>query len=440
MAAIVIAAENDRRSNIGRYGLQPTDKTVSLETLNSLLADSPRSLLYKTVAFINGLHAENLPQVFSDMASAALRLRTSLATRTYFLTRNVKVAGNGLEALFREAKQAGVFFFKLSESGWKMEHSNPGGVKIEFTDDLDDQHWMVLPDIAVIDDTVTPSKYLQHLARVMHLHCDPYGFPQSENIHRLPVHTNRRGIFVAGPSRAVINQQDMAADAAAVAGAVMALHNGPTEPVLPTAHIDTALCVRCLTCLRLCPHKAVEKETSIFVSEPACEGCGICVSECPRKAITIEADWMDPKPSKPVLASPETDIAITVFCCSRSAWPALTQGLVRPEPMSAELTTIEVPCAGSVSRQHIVEAFARGASGVLVLGCHEGNCHSEIGTTVCRNRVEALLDLLTAMGLERQRLHMTTLAAQMDHEAVDALNRFTGMLKDLNPSSESHAQ
>ena len=440
VATIVIAEENDRQSNISRYGLLPTEKIVSLATFNKMLANNPRTLLYKTVAFINGLAGENIPFIFREMAVTALSLRKNLVTRTYFLTHNLKVAGDGLEALYRDAKQAGVVFFKLSGSSWGMQPTKTGGARIEFTDDLLNQSLVVFPDITVFDDTLAPSGYLRQLAHTLDLHCDSSGFPQTENVHRLPVYTNRKGILVAGPSRGVFNPHGSAADTAAVVGAVLAERHQLVEPAFPKAFIDTAMCVRCLTCLRLCPHKAVTKNTAVSVFETACEGCGICVAECPRGAITIDTDWPDHHQDLKLPPASADKIPITLFCCSRSAMPALLQDRKPTEPLPDEVTIVEVPCTGSISQQQLLEAFARGARGVLVLGCHEGNCHSEIGTMVCRNRLAVLSEQLTVMGFDQQRLSMATLAAQMKHDAENVLKRFVGSLKNLDTTSESPVQ
>jgi quinone-modifying oxidoreductase subunit QmoB len=93
-----------------------------------------------------------------------------------------------------------------------------------------------------------------------------------------------------------------------------------------------------------------------------------------------------------------------------------------------------VPCAGSLSRGHLLAAFSKGADGVLVLTCHEGNCHSEYGNLYARQRVEQLADELTQFGFESGRLAFRTLAANMGREFADTLNAFENTLLDLGPS------
>jgi coenzyme F420-reducing hydrogenase delta subunit/Pyruvate/2-oxoacid:ferredoxin oxidoreductase delta subunit len=421
VAYIVIAEGNDRRSNITRYNLQPSETIIDLSVCTRQMTDRPKRFTRKQVALINSLIEENSADMFAEMIHTAIHLSTKADARVTFLTRNLKVAGDGLEAQYRDAKAAGVTFFKLSGAHWLIRQKETGAVQIDFQDELTGQDLTVSPDMTVVDQTVEASDYLVDLSRELGLHHDPSGFLQTGNIHRLPVYSNRRGIIVAGTARSAVTHTGMDADAAAAAGAIVALQQKPPASSLPTAKIDTGSCVRCFTCLRLCPFKAVDKSTQMTVNQTACEGCGICVAECPRKAIRIEAPWME-------LEWTETKNHIVAFCCSRSAAMALASATRSNQQLPAKLQIVEIPCAGCISLQHLLDAFARGASGVLVLGCHEGNCHSETGTTACRIRVATLAQQLPALGITHQRLSMKTLAAQMTHEAIDMLNQFAASL------------
>jgi quinone-modifying oxidoreductase, subunit QmoB len=95
------------------------------------------------------------------------------------------------------------------------------------------------------------------------------------------------------------------------------------------------------------------------------------------------------------------------------AWKsALNNNLNMPQG----LNIIELPCAGGISLDHILLALKKGADGIMILTCHEGNCHSEKGNVYARRRAERALDLFDQMGLERQRLVIKTIAANMATE------------------------
>jgi coenzyme F420-reducing hydrogenase delta subunit len=98
------------------------------------------------------------------------------------------------------------------------------------------------------------------------------------------------------------------------------------------------------------------------------------------------------------------------------------------------LRIVEVPCAGSISLAHLLSAFSKGADGVLVLTCHKGNCHAEYGNTYAHRRVNQLVDLLTQLGFEPERLACKTLASNMGREFAETVNAFENSILGLGPS------
>ncbi len=89
---------------------------------------------------------------------------------------------------------------------------------------------------------------------------------------------------------------------------------------------------------------------------------------------------------------------------------------------------IRVPCTGKVDALHLMRCFERGADGVIVVGCREGDCHYQSGNFRARKRVEEVAGLLERLGIGGARLRMVNLsssdaplfvkAAREIHEAV----------------------
>ena len=97
--------------------------------------------------------------------------------------------------------------------------------------------------------------------------------------------------------------------------------------------------------------------------------------------------------------------------------------------LPARLKIIEVPCAGSISREFILEAFTRGADGVMVLTCHTGNCHSEKGNRHARSRAAEIRSLLPLVGIDKERLTTATLASNMGAEFARLVETFAAELE-----------
>ncbi|MFA5309510.1 MAG: hydrogenase iron-sulfur subunit [Dehalococcoidales bacterium] len=95
-------------------------------------------------------------------------------------------------------------------------------------------------------------------------------------------------------------------------------------------------------------------------------------------------------------------VKIVCFSCKFS-W-----GYLGDEPaLAAEIKNwVPIICAGKMEASYIVEAFAHGADGVLILGCPEGDCHYQDGNIEARKRLALLRQVLLTHGIQPQRLNL----------------------------------
>lgn len=427
VAHIVIAEDNRRIPNFDLYRLRAGSDVQSLSVFRKEFAIRPETFANRRVVFLHGLLMESEPVLAEEVFRSALELHAVSGALAHVLTGNLKVAGDGLEALYRDAKRAGTLFFKFTDTQPTFEQTETGPVAIDFRDEITGHNYRLSPDIIVVDERIVPAAYVEHLAVVLGLHRGPAGFLQTENVHRLPVFTNRRGILAVGPARAVLSPADVEREAACSALAVLGLANLDKHPQVDAAEIDPGHCIRCLTCFRLCPYGAVNKGNRIAVVADACAGCGICVAECPRGAIQLGSiRTMIDKEDAAISASETSapDPRIVVFACARSADKARVLAEENGQKPPVDLKVVTVPCAGAVSVPNILSAFAAGAAGVMVLTCHIDNCHSETGNRHARQRVDYLVEHIDRMGFGGDRLEMATLAANMPTEYADMTRRF----------------
>jgi len=94
---------------------------------------------------------------------------------------------------------------------------------------------------------------------------------------------------------------------------------------------------------------------------------------------------------------------------------------------------IRVPCSGRVDPLLVVKAFERGADGVLISGCHPGDCHYVQGNYYARRRFAVLRDLLDFIGIERDRLRLEWVSAAEGQRFAQIVSDFTKRLKELGP-------
>ncbi len=99
------------------------------------------------------------------------------------------------------------------------------------------------------------------------------------------------------------------------------------------------------------------------------------------------------------------------------------------------LKIIRVMCSGRVDPQFIITAFKEGADGVLVLGCHPGDCHYKTGNFQALKRVTLLKNTLAQFGIENERLKLDWISATQGDKFVQVVSDMVETVKKLGPLS-----
>jgi F420-non-reducing hydrogenase iron-sulfur subunit len=97
---------------------------------------------------------------------------------------------------------------------------------------------------------------------------------------------------------------------------------------------------------------------------------------------------------------------------------------------------IQVMCSGSVSPLYILSAFKKGADGVLVSGCHPGDCHYIKGNFYARRRIALIKELLEYMGFDPERFQMSWVSAAEGLKYTKIIKDFVKTLKPLGPQTK----
>jgi F420-non-reducing hydrogenase iron-sulfur subunit len=97
------------------------------------------------------------------------------------------------------------------------------------------------------------------------------------------------------------------------------------------------------------------------------------------------------------------------------------------------VTPIQVMCSGSVSPLYIFSAFSRGADGVLVSGCHPGDCHYIKGNFYARRKLALVKKLMEHVGLDPERFQMSWVSAAEGQKYTQIIKDFVNELKPLGP-------
>jgi len=97
------------------------------------------------------------------------------------------------------------------------------------------------------------------------------------------------------------------------------------------------------------------------------------------------------------------------------------------------LKVIRVMCSGRVNPIFVINALQQGADGVLIGGCHPGDCHYERGNYLARRRIAVLKNLLEYAGIDPRRVRMTWVSAAEGNKFAEVVTEVTEDIKKLGP-------
>jgi len=97
------------------------------------------------------------------------------------------------------------------------------------------------------------------------------------------------------------------------------------------------------------------------------------------------------------------------------------------------LKDIRVMCSGRVNPIFVVNALQQGADGVLIGGCHPGDCHYERGNYLARRRMAVLKKLLEYIGIDSRRVRMTWVSASEGKKFAEVVQEVTDDIRKLGP-------
>ncbi len=122
---------------------------------------------------------------------------------------------------------------------------------------------------------------------------------------------------------------------------------------------------------------------------------------------------------------------IAAFCCNWCSYAgadlAGNNRLNYPE----NVKIIRVPCSCRVDPTFILRAFQRGADGVLICGCHPGDCHYTTGNYYTRRRMTLLFSMLEYLGIEKERTRVEWVSAAEGAKFAQTVNEFTAAVAAL---------
>lgn len=295
-------------------------------------------------------------------------------------------------------------------------------------------------DLIVLSVGVDPPADLTKLSEMLNISMDSEGFLLEDHPKLRASESTLKGIYLAGCVQGPKDIQDSIshAESAAIKAANL-VKSGEVELDIQAPIIDEEKCIGCRLCENTCDWKALvfdKDRKKMTVNELNCVGCGTCAGACPNEAIYIQGftDEQIISQIDAILEKKQEYPLIIGFFCNWCSYAAADLAGTSKIQYPTNIRIIRVMCTGRISPQFIIEAFAKGADGVLVAGCHPQDCHYKIGFDRAQNRVTALQELLDDYGINQDRLRVVSAGAPEGQKIADEITDFVNILEKLGPS------
>jgi F420-non-reducing hydrogenase iron-sulfur subunit len=134
--------------------------------------------------------------------------------------------------------------------------------------------------------------------------------------------------------------------------------------------------------------------------------------------------------SKILNPEPKVIAFLCKWCSSNAADLAGVSRMKYP----ANVIPIETPCSGRVDPTYIFDSLDDGADGVIIAGCHPGECHYIVGNYKTLKRMELVKVLAQQIGIEDERIRLEWISASEAKKFVTVMSEFIEKLKHLPPN------
>jgi len=140
------------------------------------------------------------------------------------------------------------------------------------------------------------------------------------------------------------------------------------------------------------------------------------------------------------MAVDETTVAtefepkVVAFMCNWCTYAGADNAGVARIQSPANILPIRVMCSGRISPEIVLRTFREGADGVLVSGCHPGDCHYVNGNLKARRRIKLLKEILPRFGFDERRVKLTWIGASEGVDFAKTIKEMVSEIKALGPN------
>ncbi|MGE5189018.1 MAG: hydrogenase iron-sulfur subunit [Gemmatimonadota bacterium] len=125
---------------------------------------------------------------------------------------------------------------------------------------------------------------------------------------------------------------------------------------------------------------------------------------------------------------------VLAFCCNWCSYTGADLAGVSRLQYPPNVRIIRVMCSGMVHPNLVINALTKGADGVIMCGCHPGDCHYQEGNLKAKKRAEGITLMLEDFGIEPERFRLEWVSASEGIRFAQLMDQFTEEIRKLGPS------
>lgn len=443
------------------YGFGQDDRITTQIKLEELLFTNEKKLKgIKSIVMIQCVGSRNEEHPYCSrmccmeaIKNALLVKKKNPSTEVIVLFRDIRTYGFS-EKYYAEAREAGVIFLRFDEDNPPIVKKEGDKLKIEVAMPSKDII-NISSDLVVLSTGIVAPQENNDLAKLLKVPLNEDNYFLEAHVKLRPSDFATEGIYLCGTARgnATLSESIAQANSAASrAATILSKDVLATEGVV--SYVNEDKCIGCGRCAEICPYNAIElidysKQFGLYedsvkkahVISVVCKGCGTCFAECPNSAISMKhfgKDQIKPmveEACEHIEEEEEWNPRIVAFLCNWCSYAGADLAGVSRYQYPPNVRIIRVMCSGGMSRSYILRAFSEGADGVMVSGCHIGDCHYISGNEKAYPRMEHLKTLLGKIGIDEERFRVHQVSASEGGQFAEIITNFTDHIKKLGVSS-----
>ncbi len=356
----------------------------------------------------------------------------------YFFYTDLRTFGKGQEELYvRAGDEYGINFVR-GTIGEAFHNPLSGRTRILAEDTLIQKMLDFEVDLLVLMVGMDPAPDNIELSRLFKNPLDENGFFLELHPKLGPSSTSSKGVFLAGVAQGPKDVADSVAHAGLAASKVktlLATGQVITEACVPS--FDKELCMSCRLCEQTCTPKAIKfnDENVPEIDLLACRACGACVAACPSGALDLPCLTNEQllAATKAAVTFNQNRPAIVGYLCRWCAYLAADRAGISRYKYPPNVIPIQVPCTGRLNADTLLSAFAEGADGVAVMGCHIQDCHYRSGARYAHDRTDKIRNVIEAAGIDSRRLYFGSVSASEADSFADQITEFVNHIIQIGP-------